>query len=170
MKKLNHKIVMENAILVPADKGKTTVIIYLDDYSKKVHNFLTENKFQTLQKTPTDKYQKLILKTLQQSNLIINKKQIKHLIQKNPKLPTLKAQLKMHKPDNPIRPVIKNMNAPLYKIAIHLVNKLSGYLCLNNQYNVKNTTSLADDLTKLKINEYHTMVIYDIKEFTSIYQ
>ena len=42
---------------------------------KKVHNFLTENKFQTLQKTPNDKYQKLLLKTLQQCNLIINKKQ-----------------------------------------------------------------------------------------------
>jgi archaellum biogenesis ATPase FlaH len=64
----------------------------------------------------------------------------------------------MHKPDNPIRPIIKNMNAPSYKIAKHLVNKLSGYLCLNNQYNVKNTTSLADDLTKLKINEHHAML------------
>jgi len=92
------------------------------------------------------------LKTLQQSNLIINKKLIKHLIQKNPKPHALKAQLKMHKPDNPIRPMINNMNAPSYKIAKHLVNKLNGYLCLSNQYNVKNTTSLADDLTKLKIN------------------
>jgi hypothetical protein len=50
MKKLNHKLVMENAILVPTDKGKTIVIIHLDDYSKKVHNFLTKNKFQTLKK------------------------------------------------------------------------------------------------------------------------
>ena len=56
IKNLNHKLVTENAIIVKADKGKTTVIIYSDDYSKKVHNFLTENKFQTLQKKPTDKY------------------------------------------------------------------------------------------------------------------
>jgi hypothetical protein len=71
---------MENVILVPADKSKTIVIIHLYDYSKKVHDFLTKNKFQTLKKNPTNKYQKLLLKTLQQSNLIINKKQIKHLI------------------------------------------------------------------------------------------
>jgi hypothetical protein len=134
-----------------------------DDYSNKVHAFLTEDKFQTLQKNTNDKYQKLLLKTLQQSNLVINKKQIKHLMQKNPKLPTLKAQLKIHKPGNPSRPVTNNMNAPSYNIAKHLVNKLNGYLCLNNQYNVKNTISLADDLTKLKINEHHKMVIYDIK-------
>jgi len=56
VKNLNHRLVTENAIIVKADKGKTTVIIYSDDYSKKVHNFLTENKFQTLQKKPTDKY------------------------------------------------------------------------------------------------------------------
>jgi hypothetical protein len=52
MKKLNHILVMENAIMVPADKGKTTVNIYLHDYSNKVHAFLTENKFQTLKKKP----------------------------------------------------------------------------------------------------------------------
>jgi hypothetical protein len=46
---------MMNPIMVPADKGKTTVTIYSDDYSNKVHVFLTENKFQTLQKTPIDK-------------------------------------------------------------------------------------------------------------------
>jgi hypothetical protein len=157
-KKLNHKLVPENAILVPADNGKSIVIIYSDDYSNKLHIFLTEHIFQTLQENPTDKYQKLLLKTLQQSHLIINKKQIKHLIQKNPKPPTTKAQLKMHKPDNPIRPIINNMKASSYKIDKHLVNKRNGYLCLNNQYSVKNTTSPADELTKLKINEHHTMV------------
>jgi hypothetical protein len=109
MKKLNHKIVTENAVMVPVDKGKITVIIY--DYSNKVHAFLTENKFQTIQKNPAGKYQKLLLKTLQQSDLIINKKQIKHLMQKNPKPPTLKAQLKIHKTGNPIRQLINNMTA-----------------------------------------------------------
>ena len=32
------------------------------------------------------------------------------------------------------------------------------------QYNVKNTIRLAEDLTKLKINEYHKMVTHDIKD------
>jgi hypothetical protein len=44
IKNLNHGLVTENAITVKADKGKTTIIIYSDDYSKKLHNFLTENK------------------------------------------------------------------------------------------------------------------------------
>jgi len=32
-----------------------------------------------------------------------------------------------------------------------------------NQYNIKNTIRLVEDLTKLKINEHHKMVTYDIK-------
>ena len=79
----------------------------------------------------------------------------KHLMQKNPQPSTLKAQLKLHKPGNPIRPVINNMTATSYKIAIHINNKINGYLCFNNRYNVKNSISLAEDLTKLTINENH---------------
>ena len=50
IKNLNNRLVTENSIIVKADKGKPAVIIYSDDYSKKIHNFLTENKFQTLKK------------------------------------------------------------------------------------------------------------------------
>jgi len=83
-------------------------------------------------------------------------------MQKKPQPPTLKVQLKLHKPGNPIRPVVNNVSAPLYKIAKHINNKLDAYLCLNNYYNVKNCIGLAEDLTKLKINENHKMMTYDI--------
>jgi sulfur relay (sulfurtransferase) DsrC/TusE family protein len=56
------------------------------------------------------------------------------------------------------------MPAQSYKIAKHQVNKLNGYLRLNKQYNVKNTIRLAEDLTKLIINEHHKMLTYDIKD------
>ena len=70
VKKLNKKLATENAIITLADKGKTTVIIYSKEYSEKVQSFLTANNFNTLTKDPTDKFQKLIHKTLQESNLI----------------------------------------------------------------------------------------------------
>ena len=37
MKQLNHKLVIGNTIITQADKGKTVVIIYSDEYSKKLH-------------------------------------------------------------------------------------------------------------------------------------
>jgi hypothetical protein len=117
IKSLNHKLVTENAMTVHTDKDKTIVIIDSDKYSKKVHTFLTENNFHTIKKIPTDKDQKQLLKILQQCNLIIDKKQIKYLMQKKPQPPTLKAQIKLHKLGNPIRQVINNINVPTYKIA-----------------------------------------------------
>ena len=74
LKNINSKLEKENAMVAKADKGKMCVIMYTDEYNKKVHNFLNENNFQKLQKDPTDKHQKLITKTLQNSDLIVNKK------------------------------------------------------------------------------------------------
>jgi hypothetical protein len=42
---------------------------------------------------------------------------MKFLTQKKASPPTLKAQLKLHKTDIPIRPVINNRTAPAYKLA-----------------------------------------------------
>jgi hypothetical protein len=95
-------------VIAQVDKGKTIVIIDVNEYAKKVHTFLTENNFLTLPKDPTDKYQKILHKTMQQSSLIIDKQKVKYLIQKKPSPPVLNAQLKLRKPDIPIRPVINN--------------------------------------------------------------
>lgn len=156
---------MENAIIIKEDKGKTSVITYSDDYAEKIYIFLSENKFHTVEKNPTDKYQKLLTKTLQQCDHIINKKLINHLLWRKPQPPTLKAQLKLHRPGNPIRPVINNMNAPSCKISKHLANILNGYLNLNHLYNVKNSTSLAEDLTKFKIDKNCKMLTHDVSTY-----
>jgi hypothetical protein len=163
MKKLKQKLATENAIITQADKGKTVVIINSDEYSRKIHSFLTTNNFSTITRDPTDRYQKHILKTIQECSLIIDKRQIKYLTQKKPAPPVLKAQLKLHKTDIPIRPVINNRSAPSYKLAKHLTKILNRYITLNNHYNVTNSTNLAHDLIKLKIHENHKMITYDIK-------
>ena len=151
--------------MVPkADKGKRCIIIYTDEYNKKVHNFLNENNFQKLQNDPTDKYQKLITKTLLHSDLVINKKQKQFLTQKKPQPPHLRAQIKLHKPGQPIGPVVNNRNAPTYKISKLLVNRLNNLLNLRNHYIVKDSTALANDSTKMRIDENHRMITLDIKD------
>jgi hypothetical protein len=56
------------------------------------------------------------------------------------------------------------MKAPLYKISKHLVRMLIKHLTFNNHYNVVNSTNLANELTKPKINENHKLIMYDIKD------
>jgi hypothetical protein len=70
----------------------------------------------------------------------------------------------MHKPNNPIRPVVNNVQAPTYKIAKFLAQRLNDYLNLKNHFIVKNSTTLANNLTKLKVNDNHKMITLDIKD------
>jgi hypothetical protein len=101
---------------------------------------------------------------MQQCNLIIDKRRIKYLTQNKPATPNLKAQLKLHKVDIPICPVTNSRPAPAYKLAKHLASILNQYITLHNQYVTINSHNLASDLTKLKINENHNMVTFDIKD------
>jgi len=77
MRENNAMMRENNAMITQANKGKTTVIIYKQDYHDKIHTFLSENNFQPLLKNPTSKEQTRITNTLQQRGLIIHKKKNK---------------------------------------------------------------------------------------------
>ena len=54
-----------------------------------------------------------------------------------PSTPQLKAHIKTHKEDMPIRPVVNNVNAPSHNIAKQLNQQLYILLPLPNTYTVK---------------------------------
>jgi hypothetical protein len=97
---VNKKLTDHNAMIVKADKGKTTVIINKEEYQQKVQEFIGKNDFQKLKKDPTNKHKTQIQKTMKQCDKIINKQLLKQLTQKDPQPPTLKAQIKLHKDKN----------------------------------------------------------------------
>jgi hypothetical protein len=99
-------------MLTKADKGKTVVIIDKNIYIQKVENFLTDDNFMQLTQDPTDKYQNQIQQTIQKCNTLIDKQQKKYLTQIKPQPPKLNAHIKIHKNNEPIRPVVNNINAP----------------------------------------------------------
>jgi len=163
MKQINHKITNNNATITKADKGKTAVIIYTQDYTDKVHTFLSDNNFCTIPKDPTSRDHRTIQKILQHCDKIIDKKQIKFLTQKNPTPPTLNALLKLHKPNTPIRPIVNNKNAPTHKTARRLNTILNNHLHLDKRYKTINSNTLANELVNLKINSRHRLLTLDIK-------
>jgi hypothetical protein len=139
LRNINHKLTTANVMITIADKSKATVIIYKHEYDKKVHTFLTDNSFQTLPDNPTNKDQARTLKTMQLCNQIIPKQHIKYLTQTPPPhTSTLNAQLKLHKPGAPIRPVVNNRTAPSYKLVKKLNNILTKHLHLDNHYIIRN--------------------------------
>jgi hypothetical protein len=64
-KNIYQKISKSNAMITEANKGKSTVVIYKQDYHDKIHTFLLENNYQPLPNNPTNKDQTRITKTPQ---------------------------------------------------------------------------------------------------------
>jgi hypothetical protein len=75
-----------------------------------------------------------------------------------------KTQLKLHKTGIPICLVINHRTAPSYRLAKYLDKIINQHITMNNHYNVFNSSILTNDLTKLKINENHRMITFDIKD------
>jgi len=76
----------------------------------------------------------------------------------------MKAQLKPHKPNIPIRPVVNKRTAPSYKIAKKQKSILKQHLNLDSSYTVENSTKLANDLSKITLNDSHRLITLDIKD------
>jgi len=87
--------------------------------------------------------------------------------QKNPSPPTLKAHLKLHKPNIPIRPVVNNRAAPSFKIAKKLNKILIQPLNLGNSYTVENSTKLVNYLANIMLKDSYRLNSLDIKTYTS---
>ena len=85
-------------------------------------------------------------------------------MQIKPQSPNMKVQIKIHKENEPIRPVVNNIQAPTHKIAKYLNKWLPNQIQLHNTYITHNSIQLATELKKLNINEYNRMITLDIKD------
>ena len=81
-----------------------------------------------------------------------------------PTAPKLNAYIKTHKEDQPIRPVINDMQAPSYKAAKFLNKKLHNPICLPNTHTIKNSLELAIEVNNIQINENNRIITLDIKD------
>jgi hypothetical protein len=71
-------------------------------------------------------------------------------INMNPSAPRIHGTIKLHKPEKPIRPIVKWTDSPGYKLAKYLNTTLNNILLLPYAFNVQNSNTLAHTL---KINE-----------------
>jgi hypothetical protein len=81
-----------------------------------------------------------------------------------PTAPNLNAHIKTHKQDEPIRPVINNIQELSYRIAKFLNRKLQNLIQLPNTYITKNSLEVAQELHNIKINKNNRIFKLDIKD------
>jgi hypothetical protein len=159
------KILQHNNLTVAkADKNKAIVIIEKEVLRQKIDIFIQENNIMMLSKDPTESYQKLLQKSMQKCEDLIEKNTHKYLLNIKPTAPRMNAYIKTHKENNPIRPVIDNTQVPSYKIARFLNKRIKEYINLPNTYITLNSHEIAQELHNINIKEYHKIITLDIKD------
>jgi hypothetical protein len=100
------------------------------EFEHKANNLIQDNKFTVIKNNPTKHFQETIKQTLKQCNNILQKETVWRYTSMNPAFPNLRATIKLHKPNTPIRPLINWKNVPTYELAKHLTQTLPNYLHL----------------------------------------
>ena len=167
LRSIKTKLQENDATIASADKGNSLVILPTQQYNTKIQNFIDNNNFQTSTSDPTKNYQNQVRKTINRSTTLIPQEYRWRHINLNPSAPSIKGLIKLHKTDQPIRPVVNWRNAPAYKLARHFSSLITRHAPLPNTFNIKNTSSLIQELQQTPISPTATFASLDVTNMYS---
>ena len=160
-------------IILPADKGNSTVVLSTEDYERKASFLLNSTPFVRIGKDPTDRTVKRVNDTLKRvakkEDAEISKQLLALRVSNGGTRPPLfYGAVKVHKPDHPLRPIVSSIGSATYEVSKYVSNTLSTYSKQLPSY-VQNTAHFIEDIQGIKIADDEAMVSYDVKSlFTSI--
>jgi hypothetical protein len=71
VKSIKQKLIDNNSLITQADKSKTIVIIYKQEYDKYIDTFINNNNFEQLHKDHTNLYQRSIKESVNSCKSLI---------------------------------------------------------------------------------------------------
>ena len=163
IKSIRNKLVENNAMVTWADKGNSLVILPTPHYGNKIEDFLSGNNFQTIAADPTNTFQTQVRNTVKQSKTLIPEDSRWKYINMNTSAPSIKGLIKIHKQDQPIRPVVNWRNAPAYHLSKLFTNKINHLTPLPHAFNIRNTHGLLKELNDTPMLPHYTLASLDIK-------
>ena len=162
----NNDIVMK-----PVDKGGSIVIKNTTDYISEADRQLNNHDhYGRLLEDPTQKFNTHINNLINQAWRlnIIDESTYSNLQTKNPRIPTFYLLPKIHKKDNPGRPIVNDIGSVTAKISAYVDTFLRKYTPRIPSY-IKDTTHFLNLLKHQKIQSRDLLVTIDIKSlYTNI--
>ena len=130
----------EDIVIAPADKGNAVVVLDAEVYAEKVKDLIEKPPFVQVKRDPTkrveDKINKHLWKLHQEG--AINRRLYNELHASSCPLPRFYGTVKIHKPSQPLRPVISAIGTAMYATSKYLARVLKP-LTEANEYAVKNS-------------------------------
>jgi hypothetical protein len=83
----------------------------------------------------------------------------------DPKTPLLRAKIEICKPNAPIRPIVKNTQAPSYKLA-----KIIDLIPPKSELSIIKSMKLAHDINEIKLCPEHKFLMLHIQDLYILFQ
>ena len=118
----------ENIVVKRADKSACYVVMNVNEYMDKISSVLSDSsKFQKLNKDPTDNVKSKANKLITTLNAVKNDIKISKIAGDfSPGY--LYGSVKLHKPNNPLRPIISQVTTPTYELAKQINNIITPFI------------------------------------------
>ncbi|XP_023213085.1 uncharacterized protein LOC111615875, partial [Centruroides sculpturatus] len=159
-----HNFLKNNRLeIIKADKSKQIIIVEQEWVKKKKQELVDSDKFRELPIDPIEViYKELknrITKLYKLKSLTKDEKEF-ILSENNDRTPKMKIQLKTHKADESVRPIVDFRNTTLYNLEKILKQKLKIYQ--NSEFAIYNTDELLCDIKQIDIKDTYRIASLDI--------
>ena len=139
----------DSIMILPADKGRATVVMDKTEYEEKVSTTLNDaHTYEKLQADPTSSYKRKLIEKLTKlkKDSKITEDQYNYLYPTSEATPRLYCTPEIHKGNNPVRPIVDYTGSIGYNVSRTLVDLL-GPLVGTTEQHVKNSEELAEELS-----------------------
>lgn len=161
----------KNIIILPADKGRMTVIMNRTDYFTKAEQLVKDAAtYQEVKEDPTRRLENQVNKTLKkiEQEGQISKYEYDKMKSGDSNIPRFYCLPKVHKEGVPFRPIVALPGSPNYRLSKELWRRLR-YLVENSEYSIKSAQQFLARVQQINVDADEVMVSFDVTSlFTSI--
>ena len=158
-------------VILPADKGRVTVVMDKTDYFDKMDALVNDKQtYEELKRDPTPALQRKLnskILTLKKTDAFDTQRYYR-LRCSVPQPPKLYGLPKLHKPGIPMRPIVSFCGSPTYQLSKYLTTILQP-LTDKSRRKLQSTENFIDAIKTVQIPDDYKLVSFDVKSlFTSI--
>ena len=153
----------DSIVILPADNGNSTVVMDRSEYSKNIHDLQEDGTYRPLKKDPTMKLERTInerLKTLEKKGEVDDRLH-KRIMPQYSYHPQLYGLPKIHKPEDPLRPIVSSIGSATYNLLTRVLTPLKGEC---SSY-IRNSAHFVEKIAALNVHDTDITVSFDVKSF-----
>ena len=151
-------------MILPADKGRATVVMDKNEYEEKVNSMLNgAHTYEKLQANPTSSYKRKLIEKLTKlkKDGKIMEDQYKYLYPTSEATPRLYCTPKIHKANNSLRPIVDYTGSIGYNASRALADLLEP-LVGTTEHHVKNSKELAEESSSVTLEQEDIFNSHDV--------